>query len=116
MISRATRRAVGSREFIAGSAGESPRGGHGKAPLWIDHASRPWHFLYFLPEPHGHGSLRPTLASATKVPWRSPGRRPDSAASNASITTSVGLMIVDAVSAVIAASWTSSASSAASLA
>src|SRR5262249_30372393 len=21
----------------------------------------PWHFLYFLPEPHGHGSLRPTL-------------------------------------------------------
>jgi len=23
----------------------------------------PWHFLYFLPEPHGQGSLRPTLAS-----------------------------------------------------
>src|SRR5438093_10551797 len=22
-----------------------------------------WHFLYFFPEPHGHGSLRPTLAS-----------------------------------------------------
>src|SRR5215207_6851870 len=22
---------------------------------------RPWHFLYFLPEPHGHGSLRPTF-------------------------------------------------------
>ena len=22
----------------------------------------PWHFLYFLPEPHGHGSLRPTLS------------------------------------------------------
>src|SRR5580698_5355696 len=21
----------------------------------------PWHFLYFLPLPHGHGSLRPTL-------------------------------------------------------
>jgi hypothetical protein len=21
---------------------------------------RPWHFLSFLPEPHGHGSLRPT--------------------------------------------------------
>ena len=21
----------------------------------------PWHFLYFLPEPHGHGSLRPTF-------------------------------------------------------
>lgn len=23
----------------------------------------PWHFLYFLPEPQGHGSLRPTLSS-----------------------------------------------------
>src|SRR5215207_8233765 len=23
----------------------------------------PWHFLYFLPEPQGQGSLRPTLAS-----------------------------------------------------
>src|ERR1051326_5105796 len=23
----------------------------------------PWHFLYFLPEPHGHISLRPTLGS-----------------------------------------------------
>ena len=25
------------------------------------YAGRPWHCLYFLPEPHGHGSLRPTL-------------------------------------------------------
>src|SRR5580704_1129336 len=24
----------------------------------------PWHFLYFLPEPQGHGSLRPTFAPA----------------------------------------------------
>jgi hypothetical protein len=24
--------------------------------------TRPWHFLYFLPLPHGHGSLRPTFA------------------------------------------------------
>src|SRR5687767_14210892 len=23
----------------------------------------PWHFLYFLPLPHGHGSLRPTFGS-----------------------------------------------------
>src|SRR4051794_15656162 len=28
-----------------------------------DHAAAPWHFLYFLPEPHGQGSLRPTFAS-----------------------------------------------------
>src|SRR5262249_21929622 len=25
--------------------------------------SAPWHFLYFLPEPQGHGSLRPTFGS-----------------------------------------------------
>ena len=24
----------------------------------------PWHFLYFFPLPHGHGSLRPTLSPA----------------------------------------------------
>ena len=24
----------------------------------------PWHFLYFLPEPHGHGSLRPTFGAS----------------------------------------------------
>src|ERR1051325_2327123 len=28
-----------------------------------DHAAVPWHFLYFFPEPHGQGSLRPTFAS-----------------------------------------------------
>src|SRR5262249_46505406 len=27
-----------------------------------NHALMPWHFLYFLPEPHGQGSLRPTFA------------------------------------------------------
>ena len=32
---------------------------------------RPWHILYFLPDPHGHGALRPTPAygsSALSVP------------------------------------------------
>ena len=24
----------------------------------------PWHFLYFLPLPHGHGALRPTLPAS----------------------------------------------------
>ena len=28
------------------------------------HALAPWHFLYFLPEPQGQGSLRPTFAPA----------------------------------------------------
>src|SRR5271163_3549585 len=27
-----------------------------------DHALAPWHFLYFLPEPQGQGSLRPTFS------------------------------------------------------
>src|SRR5882757_9668120 len=26
------------------------------------YASVPWHFLYFFPEPHGQGSLRPTFS------------------------------------------------------
>src|SRR6266852_5376719 len=30
----------------------------------VNHTLAPWHFLYFLPEPHGQGSLRPTLAPA----------------------------------------------------
>src|SRR4051794_23987696 len=29
--------------------------------------SAPWHFLYFLPLPHGHGSLRPVFFVATAV-------------------------------------------------
>lgn len=28
----------------------------------VAYASAPWHFLYFLPEPHGHGSFRPIFA------------------------------------------------------
>ena len=28
------------------------------------YAEVPWHFLYFLPEPQGQGSFRPTLAAA----------------------------------------------------
>ena len=30
-----------------------------------DHIDAPWHFLNFLPEPHGHGSLRPTDVQST---------------------------------------------------
>jgi hypothetical protein len=30
----------------------------------------PWHFLCFLPLPHGHGSLRPTLGSWRMNGWR----------------------------------------------
>src|SRR5688572_29266848 len=79
-------------------------------------AAEPWHFLYFLPDPQGHGSFRPTFACATTVPCFSPGRVPATAASNASTTTCVGLMIADAVSAVIAFSLTSSASNSTSFA
>src|SRR5947207_2388626 len=31
--------------------------------LLSHHTAAPWHFLYFFPEPHGHGSLRPTFGS-----------------------------------------------------
>ena len=27
----------------------------------------PWHFLYFLPEPQGQGSLRPTLGASRRT-------------------------------------------------
>jgi len=36
------------------------------APPW------PWHFLYFLPEPHQHGSLRPGSAALRTVSTRGP--------------------------------------------
>ena len=32
-------------------------------------AAVPWHFLYFLPEPQGQGSLRPTLAEPRTTVW-----------------------------------------------
>src|SRR2546423_15671711 len=31
------------------------------------HAAAPWHFLYFFPLPHGHGSLRPTFGSSRRM-------------------------------------------------
>src|SRR5689334_6649824 len=31
------------------------------------HAAAPWHFLYFLPLPHGHGSLRPTFGPSCRT-------------------------------------------------
>jgi hypothetical protein len=34
------------------------------APKCVRYWPWPWHFLYFLPEPQGQGSLRPTLAAA----------------------------------------------------
>jgi len=30
------------------------------------HRERPWHFLYFFPLPHGHGTFVRTLGTATK--------------------------------------------------
>src|SRR5690348_16856743 len=40
---------------------------------WL-HPYLPWQRLYFLPEPHGHGSLRPTLSASrfTAVPGGAP--------------------------------------------
>src|SRR5712675_2862839 len=44
-------------------------------PTWKDYVVAPWHFLYFLPEPQGQGSLRPTLAlprTTCCTVWASP--------------------------------------------
>jgi hypothetical protein len=35
----------------------------GKLFAKLNQAATPWHFLYFLPEPQGQGSLRPTFAA-----------------------------------------------------
>ena len=32
----------------------------------------PWHFLNFFPDPHGHGSLRPTLLQSPVLPTGPP--------------------------------------------
>ena len=37
------------------------RAGQNGRPDRRIHPSRPWHCLYFFPEPHGQGSLRPIL-------------------------------------------------------
>src|SRR6185295_2084588 len=31
------------------------------------HAAAPWHFLYFFPLPHGHGSFLPTFGSSRRT-------------------------------------------------
>jgi hypothetical protein len=40
------------------------------------HAVAPWHFLYFLPLPHGHGSLRPTAGVLRTTGMRRAGPSP----------------------------------------
>ncbi|KAG1422946.1 hypothetical protein G6F57_023519 [Rhizopus arrhizus] len=35
--------------------------------LSLDQTSLPWHCLYFLPLPHGHGSLRTTFGNALRT-------------------------------------------------
>src|SRR5216683_5936585 len=50
-----------------------------KTPAAVVQAA-PWHFLYFLPEPHGHGSLRPTLGSLRTMVFVLPASSPAGAA------------------------------------
>src|SRR5687767_15913076 len=57
-------------DIVEGERGRQPNGdlvsvqnvrsGFFHRPLF----QAPWHFLYFLPLPHGHGSLRPTFGSS----------------------------------------------------
>jgi hypothetical protein len=52
-----------------------PSGKHRVAPCYSMFSFAPWHFLYFLPLPHGQGSLRPTLGCSSRIcltltsPW-----------------------------------------------
>lgn len=70
--SDATRRAWRSRRLYRGiGAWRRARRGDwlravgalGGSAHWptLNHHAAPWQFLYFFPDPHGHGSLRPTL-------------------------------------------------------
>src|SRR3954451_10296979 len=45
----------------------------------------PWHFLYFLPLPQGHGSLRPTFGSS-RFTWRTVSSPPVRAGRGGSAT------------------------------
>ena len=38
----------------------------------LDRGQAPWHFLYFCPDPHQHGSLRPIRAPDGVKPWPTP--------------------------------------------
>src|SRR4030095_1921129 len=56
-------------------------GGHGgryqmSAGALAQPPMRAGHFLYFLPEPHGHGSVGPTFTPLTERPSRPAGARP----------------------------------------
>src|SRR5262249_48773107 len=58
---------------VGGARLLDPRGDAREPEALDPHASgddaeaAPWHFLYFLPLPHGQGSLRPTLGSARRT-------------------------------------------------
>src|SRR5262249_18127678 len=57
-IRRAVEPCQASRSPVRLQGADSSRSrSDGHAPA----AAAPWHFLYFLPEPHGHGSFLPTF-------------------------------------------------------
>src|SRR4051812_6297277 len=50
-----------------GSRGARADGAGGRADeTCASHASAPWQRLYFLPEPHGQGSFRPTAVASVR--------------------------------------------------
>src|SRR5512140_590371 len=56
---RMSRDAPFTRSDIAGQERSIAQGGTGRKR----YSPAPWHFLYFFPDPHGHGSLRPISLS-----------------------------------------------------
>ncbi len=62
-VSAVARSGVGGRQGQRAGL-QHPSGPHGRLQAPVLHAAAPWHFLYFFPLPHGHGSLRPTFGSS----------------------------------------------------
>src|SRR5262245_26259993 len=60
---------------------EGPRFVHGEHQ--IGHAAAPWHFLYFFPLPHGHGSFLPTLGSSRRTVFTAASSPPTRAGAGA---------------------------------
>src|ERR1700704_6987527 len=63
---RVSEPAFNSIEVLAGGS-EDPPLHYGLLQPAQHHAPAPWHFLYFFPLPHGHGSLRPTFGSSRRT-------------------------------------------------
>src|SRR5262249_2132744 len=57
--------------------------GEPKGSRYVCHAAAPWHFLYFFPLPHGHGSFLPTFGSSRRTVFTAASSPPTRAGARA---------------------------------